>query len=113
LAVSDWLDALASDRQYRRAFPLAVALDKIVADSGTSFDPRVVEVLRRRSAELERMVKSTRVAETKLSTTARVERGMAPGAGFENAGKPARIESSVDFLSSIAAARQEFHMLAD
>jgi diguanylate cyclase (GGDEF)-like protein/putative nucleotidyltransferase with HDIG domain len=113
LAVVDCLDALASDRQYRRAFPLDVALDKIVVDSGTSFDPRVVEVVRRRSEELERMAKTARVAETRLSTTTRVERGLAPGAGFENAGKPGRIDSSVDFLSSIASARQEFHMLAD
>jgi putative nucleotidyltransferase with HDIG domain len=35
LAVVDCLDALASDRQYRRAFPLDVALEKVVADTGT------------------------------------------------------------------------------
>jgi putative nucleotidyltransferase with HDIG domain len=44
LAVVDCLDALASDRQYRRAFPLDVALEKVVADTGQAFDPRVVEV---------------------------------------------------------------------
>src|SRR5437867_6894669 len=48
LGAVDCLDALASDRQYRRAFPLDVALEKVVADSGKSFDPRVVEVLQRR-----------------------------------------------------------------
>jgi diguanylate cyclase (GGDEF)-like protein/putative nucleotidyltransferase with HDIG domain len=113
LAVVDCLDALASDRQYRRAFPLHVALEKVVADSGNSFDPRVVEVLARRCVELERMAKATPVEETKLSTNARIERGKAPGAGFESNGKSARVENTVDFLSSIAAARQEFHMLGD
>ena len=114
LAVVDCLDALASDRQYRRAFPLDVALEKVVADAGKAFDPRVVAVLKRRCAELERMAKATPFEETKLSTNAHIERGAAPGAGFESWGKPpARAETPVDFLASIAAARQEFHMLAD
>src|SRR5438477_2945900 len=34
LAVVDCFDALASDRQYRRAFPLNVALEKVMAESG-------------------------------------------------------------------------------
>ena len=113
LGVVDCLDALASDRQYRRAFPLNVALEKVVADTGKAFDPRVVEVLQRRCVELERMARATTNEETKLSTNARIERGVAPGAGFENVGKPVRAETSFDFLSSIAAAHQEFHMLAE
>jgi len=113
LGVVDCLDALRSDRQYRRAFPLNVELEKVVADTGKAFDPRVVEVLQRRCVELERMARATTNEETKLSTNARIERGAAPGAGFENVGKPARAETSFDFLSSIAAARQEFHMLAE
>ena len=49
----------------------------------------------------------------KLSTnTGRARR--APEAGFESSGKPEpENQTSVDFLTSIAAARQEFHMLAD
>ena len=113
LGVVDCLDALASDRQYRRAFPLDVALQKVVDDAGKSFDPRVVEVLARRCAELEQMARSTRVEETKLSTNTRVERGAAPAAGFESAAAPPHPETTLDFLTSIAAARQEFHMLAD
>ncbi len=112
LAAADCLDALASDRQYRRAFPLHVALEKVVAESGTSFDPRVVEVLVRRSADLERLAKAASLVPSRLSTNARVERGT-PGAGFENTGKPVPGENAVDFLASIAAARQEFHLLAD
>ena len=113
LGAVDCLDALASDRQYRRAFPLDVALAKVVADSGKAFDPRVVEVLQRRAVELECMAKATPLEETKLSTNARIERGAAPGAGFEVSAKTVRSESKVDFLCSIAAARQEFHMLAE
>ena len=113
LAVVDCLDALASDRQYRRAFPLHVALEKVLAESGTSFDPRVVEVLARRSAELEDLVKAASVVQPRLSTGARIARGGAPGSGFETPGQPVRVESTMDFLASIAAARQEFHMLGD
>jgi diguanylate cyclase (GGDEF)-like protein/putative nucleotidyltransferase with HDIG domain len=113
LAVADCLDALASDRQYRRAFPLNVALEKVLAESGTSFDPRVLEVLARRSSELEGLTKAASDIPHKLSTDARIARGGAPGAGFETLGQPARVESTMDFLASIAAARQEFHMLAD
>ncbi len=113
LAVVDCLDALASDRQYRRAFPLAVALEKVVEESGRSFEPRVVEVLKRRCVELEQLARATPVEETKLSTNTPVKRGAAPATGFESMAKPARVESPVDYLGSIAAARQEFHMLAD
>ncbi len=112
LAAADCLDALASDRQYRRAFPLHVALEKVVAESGTSFDPRVVEVLVRRAADLERLAKAASSVPARLSTSAHVARGT-PGAGFENTGKPVRGENEVDCLASIAAARQEFHLLAD
>ena len=113
LAVVDCLDALASDRQYRRAFPMNVALEKVIAESGTSFDPRVVEVLMRRSQEMESLAQVPHVQAARLSTNARIERGAAPAAGFENTGNTPRMENTMDFLSSIAAARQEFHMLAD
>ncbi len=113
LAVVDCLDALASDRQYRRAFPLATALEKVLAESGVSFDPRVVEVLARRSTALEALVRTANRERPRLSTSASVPRGAAPGAGFENPGQPKPVESTLDFLTSIAAARHEFHLLAD
>lgn len=84
LATVDCLDALASDRQYRRALPLDEALAMVQRESGRSFDPRIVEVLSRRYKELERMAKASVVAQkTKLSTELKVERGAAPAAGFE------------------------------
>jgi HD-GYP domain-containing protein (c-di-GMP phosphodiesterase class II) len=43
-AVADVLDALTSDRPYRPASSLRVAREMIVAESGTHFDPSVIEV---------------------------------------------------------------------
>src|SRR5947208_4205031 len=55
LAAVDCLDALASDRQYRRALPLDQAMDHVESQSGKSFDPQVVAVLKRRYQDLERL----------------------------------------------------------
>ena len=43
-AVADTLDAMISDRPYRRALPITAARDEIKRFSGKQFDPRVVEV---------------------------------------------------------------------
>ena len=42
-AVADTLDALTTDRPYRRGQPLSTAREVIAAASGTQFDPAVVE----------------------------------------------------------------------
>ena len=44
---ADYLDALASDRQYRRAMPLDEAMEAVCERSGKCFDPKVVDVLKR------------------------------------------------------------------
>ena len=110
LSAVDFLDALASDRQYRRAFPLDEVIARFAAESGKSFDPRIVDVLRKRYPELEKLARkrSQDRANPGLSTNVRVEKGDAPAAGFENSiaqGRQARSESS--FLDLIVAARQE------
>ncbi len=46
-AVVDVFDALTSDRPYRRAWSVQEALDHIQAESGTHFDPEVVDVFMR------------------------------------------------------------------
>lgn len=43
-AVADTLDAMISDRPYRKALPISAARDEIRRFSGTQFDPRVVKV---------------------------------------------------------------------
>jgi len=82
LAAVDCLDALSSDRQYRRAMPLSEAMDFVKSCAGTNFDPAVVEILARRHVELEALSKSE-VRIISLPTAVRVERGDAPAAGFE------------------------------
>jgi putative nucleotidyltransferase with HDIG domain len=86
LSTVDCLDALASDRQYRRAMPLEEAIGVVRMESGKAFDPSVVEVLSRRYVELERKAKASGMGkEGKLSTDIKIERGASPGAGFEEA----------------------------
>ena len=43
-AVADTLDAMISDRPYRKALPITAAREEIKRFSGRQFDPRVVEV---------------------------------------------------------------------
>jgi putative nucleotidyltransferase with HDIG domain len=42
-AVADTLDAMTSDRPYRRALPFSVARAEIVCESGRQFDPKVAQ----------------------------------------------------------------------
>jgi len=116
IAAVDCLDALASDRQYRRALPIEEALKVVQSDSGKAFDPRVVEVLTRRVVEWERMAQGKNGHAGKLSKDVKVERGAAPAAGFESTKEvppvPEKAASApTDFLTSIAAARQEVQAL--
>jgi len=112
LAAVDCLDALASDRQYRKALPLDEAMKSVAEEAGTSFDPKIVEILQRRYLELESYaVRGLNEARNdSRSFSYKVERGEEPGAGFA-LDIPHRRESQTDFLSSIASARQEAHTL--
>src|SRR5271169_3241894 len=117
LAAVDFLDALASDRQYRRALPLHEAMARLVDESGKSFDPQVVKVLERKYVDLEQLVhqRTDSLGKQKLSTEVKdkdldpkTERAIKPAAGFEAQGRQSPERS---FLSSIAAARQEAQTL--
>src|SRR5436305_10179041 len=85
LSAVDFLDAMASDRQYRRALPFDEVMKRMDAESGKAFDPKVVSVLQRRYKQLEKKVSSKLVNREpgKLSTEMKVELGAAPDAGFE------------------------------
>ena len=52
-AVIDVYDALTSDRPYRSAWTPAVALDLIVDEAGSHFDPAVVKVFVEHAHEFE------------------------------------------------------------
>jgi len=113
LTAVDFLDALASDRQYRRALPLDDAMKRLVEESGKSFDPEVVTVLQKRFRILEKRVQAQFAKEGgwQLSTDLKIEHGTAPAAGFEKASVKNAPEQEATFLSSIAAARQEAQTL--
>jgi diguanylate cyclase (GGDEF)-like protein/putative nucleotidyltransferase with HDIG domain len=122
LSVVDCLDALASDRQYRRALPLDQAMEIVNSESGKSFDPVIVDIMRRRYIELEKMAIATGAEKEKikLSMDVKIERGLAPATGFAEPAEEILPQVSVngnaagdsmDPLSSIAAATQEAQML--
>jgi putative nucleotidyltransferase with HDIG domain len=116
LAAVDCLDALASDRQYRRALPLHEAMAKVASEAGISFDPRVVEILQRRYVELEKLAKEQPLqAPPKLSTDIKVERGLAPDAGFAESEQPSvrQFEPANSYVNAVAAARQEAAALSE
>jgi diguanylate cyclase (GGDEF)-like protein/putative nucleotidyltransferase with HDIG domain len=118
LAAVDFLDALASDRQYRRALPMDEAMEQLSKESGRAFDPQVVTVLQRRYLELEKLVRerTDHNGKSKLPVEMKnaddeptIKLDIRPAAGFETQGK--RYPQERSFLSSIAAARQEAQTL--
>ena len=113
LSAVDFLDALASDRQYRRAMPLDEVMKRLAVESGKSFDPKVVDVLKNRYRSLENLARAEgkHNGNQPLPTELRITRGQAPAAGYERASVSEASGREANFLSSIAAARQEAQSL--
>jgi putative nucleotidyltransferase with HDIG domain len=89
LSAVDCLDALASDRQYRRALPLDEAMARVEEESGKTFDPRVVAALKARYLELEKLARSHQGMEKpQLSVNIKVAPGAGPAAGYADAEAP-------------------------
>lgn len=111
LSAVNCLDALASNRQYRKAMPIDEAIMHVVRESGKSFDPAVVEVLQRKYVELEKLANATAggVSRDALSFEQTLKPRQAPGAGLEISKGPHA--EDYDFLSHIASARYEAHTL--
>jgi diguanylate cyclase (GGDEF)-like protein len=107
--VVDYFDALSSDRQYRRALSADDAMASVVAGSGTEFDPAVVEILQRRYRSLEGLAdaEQTELFRPAIMTQEGLEK-VEPASGVL-CEKPA--SEDVNFLFSIAAARQEAQAL--
>jgi diguanylate cyclase (GGDEF)-like protein/putative nucleotidyltransferase with HDIG domain len=112
LSAVDFLDAMASDRQYRHALPIEVVMNRLEEECGKSFDPKIVQILQEHYLEIEKIVQehSGQMPWTKLSTEVKVERGNAPATGLMEKAE-AHPPGSATFLTSIAAARQEVQTL--
>jgi diguanylate cyclase (GGDEF)-like protein/putative nucleotidyltransferase with HDIG domain len=113
LSAVDCLDALASDRQYRRALPLDEAMEYVAGLSARSFDPQVVEILKGNYREFERLAQSTPLRNHRLSKDLIVSRGAAPDAGFEKSASGGAGGDRPTQADSIASARQEMRIIVD
>jgi len=110
LAAVDCLDALSTDRQYRRALSLDEAMATVASLAGTGYDPRVVATLQRRYLDLECMAQQHLVDGARLANEVRVENGLAPAAGFACV-PDGTSGGELTFMNTIAAARQEVQAL--
>jgi diguanylate cyclase (GGDEF)-like protein/putative nucleotidyltransferase with HDIG domain len=115
LSAVDCLDALASDRQYRRALPLDEAMDYVASLAGRSFDPQVVAILKENYREFERLAQSTPLRGQRLSKDLVVVRGEAPDAGYEKSAVKAAANGQPGEASneSIATALQEMRAILE
>ncbi|MBI4889588.1 MAG: diguanylate cyclase [Acidobacteria bacterium] len=109
LSAVDCLDALASDRQYRRALPLDKAMEIVSMEAGKTYDPKVVKLLEANYIELEKKAREYTVREGGIKDC-RVQRRVEPAAGFED-DTAAQAWRSTAFLDTIGAARQEAQLL--
>lgn len=108
LAVVDCMNAMASARPYRAALRLDEALQRIVNESGKSFDPRVVKILKERYMELEHKAQANL---KKIQTSPdRINGDSEPAAPFDATFVEVP-ETQIDFLHCIASARQEVQAL--
>jgi diguanylate cyclase (GGDEF)-like protein/putative nucleotidyltransferase with HDIG domain len=110
LSAVDCFDALASERPYRRALTPEEAMKTLSAEKGSSFDPRVVEVMERRFVELEMMVNAMETERRRLDIAPKVDRPVAPSSGFADMPNEAEVRAT-SFLTSIISARQEAQLL--
>ena len=110
LSVVDCFDALTSERPYRRAMSADDAMKHVVSESGTSFDPRVVQAIERRYRELEQVVSRSESSRGLFEIVPKVSRAVAPSAGFEDVPNAAEVRAT-SFLASIVSARQEAQLL--
>ena len=114
LTAVDCFDALASERPYRRAMPIDEAMAFVKKRAGIQFDPQVVKLLEERYLKLEELARRQIEEVEPLKTDLFIERGAAPGAGFEpeknpgqRPGSHADVRSERDPLSLIAEATRE------
>lgn len=110
LSVVDCFDALTSERPYRRARSAEEAINHIREESGKSYDPLVVECLKRRYEELEQRIKEAPDTKKPQAFDLRGTANVEPGAGVAVVPKPSEVRNT-SFLASIVSARQEAQLL--
>lgn len=113
LSVVDCFDALASDRSYRPALTIGEALREVEGQAGKSFDPAIVDCLKSHFRDLQQQADALDSRAKLLSLGLKIDKGIRPAAGFE-ANSTVELKAdrnSIDFLSSIASARQEVQTL--
>ncbi len=103
LAAVDCFNALASDRQYRRALPIDRSMQEISAGAGKEFDPRVVKALEARYRDLDEVLRRAEPARPLFNPEL-----CAPDA--REAPPDSRI-APPQFPHSIGAAREEVRQL--
>jgi diguanylate cyclase (GGDEF)-like protein/putative nucleotidyltransferase with HDIG domain len=107
LAAVDCLDALTTERQYRKGLTLDQAMAHVVSESGRAFDPEVVELLEKTYLDLEILADlKSAAAQPALNVASGVQQ--APSVPSAAKAEPPATGS---FLTSIAAARQEAQIL--
>ncbi|MGC1417580.1 MAG: HD domain-containing phosphohydrolase [Candidatus Acidiferrum sp.] len=110
LSVVDCFDALTSERPYRRAMSHEDAIRHLIAESGSSFDPRVVKAIEKRFQELEHIDKQSTNTRSPFESISTANRHGAPSAGFAEVPNAAEVRAT-SFLASIVSARQEAQLL--
>jgi diguanylate cyclase (GGDEF)-like protein/putative nucleotidyltransferase with HDIG domain len=111
LAVADTLDALLTHKPYRPALRLEEALDRLAAESGVHFDPRVIDVLLRRYAGLEERLRQSD-ATWVADDLHRLKEAFAPIR--QSSPPPERVlDAEPAFLSRIAQSREEAQTLLE
>jgi diguanylate cyclase (GGDEF)-like protein/putative nucleotidyltransferase with HDIG domain len=110
LSVVDCFDALTSERPYRRGMSTEDAMKHILAESGISFDPRVVGALEKRCVELNQPVEGSEVADNPFRSLASPNPSTVPSSGIGEVPKASEVRTT-SFLASIISARQEAQLL--
>ena len=118
LSVVDCLDALASDRSYRKALPLDEAMGTVLSEAGVSYDPALANLLAENYAAWEQLARQ--LPEQRQNVLSRVEGDFEarPASGLEGekqGGEELRRNTGQSggpsFVAQIAAARQEVQAL--
>src|SRR5262249_19448659 len=100
LSAVDCFDALTSERPYRRALSAEEAMSHLRNETGSSFDPKVVEIIERRYQELEETVSLAVKEGNPFQLVSKVDRYAAPSAGYAEIPNEAEVRSAA-FLASI------------